>query len=272
MVTIYFPYWEAGSKWQELRYSLRSLEKHFKEDFKVCIVGDCPRWIQGVEYISYQRDPGKSALWNTNRMMEIFMDRGQGAWKVENKEVKDLKELKELNEDSDLFVRMNDDMYLLRDITLEDLMVTRIIRENGEVRKITSGGSQWRKMIFSTIDELEQREYMGYLTESHCPELFSARKMKLIYQVFQLPKEELLPSTLYYNVFPYSILILDKKEQRRLFYGEQNDYSYLSEGVVHKCEGGYYLNHNDIGLNGELKEFIESRFSEKSRFESESEL
>jgi hypothetical protein len=58
MVDVYYPYVESEAKWQELKYSLRSIEKHFPFDFKVWLVGDLPEWITGVNYIPHKRCVG----------------------------------------------------------------------------------------------------------------------------------------------------------------------------------------------------------------------
>jgi hypothetical protein len=285
MIKIFYPYWAKASKWDELKYSLRSLEKNFKQDFEVWIVGDLPEWVKvsleclefgvpkvqeisnvqlqnsvagcGLVHIPYTRDESKSSLWNTTRMMEVFLEKSSECLKLGVPKV----------ENEDLFVRMYDDVYLLKSITSQNLMVNRIVRTEEEVLKITSGSSIWRKQVFSTYAELKEREYPGYMTESHCPELFSAKKMKLILQTFGLPGNDLLTSTLYQNVFPYGTSIIDKKSERALFYNEENDYSYMSINVASKCSGKRFLNHNDAGLNDELKRFIEQKFPEKSRWE-----
>ena len=286
MIKIFYPYWAKASRWEELKYSLRSLEKNFKQDFEVWIVGDLPEWVKTsweclefgvpkveeissgqsqwsvtdcsrkINYIPYQRDDSKSSLWNTTRMMEVFIEESSeclkfGVPKVEN---------------DDLFVRMYDDVYLLSEINHRDLMVNRIVRTADEVLQIATGSSVWKRQVFSTYAELKEREYPGYMTESHCPELFSAKKMKLILQTFGLPGADLLTSTLYHNVFPYEQSIIDKKSERALFYNEENDYSYMSVNVASKCRGKRFLNHNEAGLNDELKRFIAEKFPEKSRW------
>ena len=60
MIDVFYPYFETESTWHELRYSLRSIEKHFKFDFRVVIVGDLPCWIDpsSVLYIPHARIEG----------------------------------------------------------------------------------------------------------------------------------------------------------------------------------------------------------------------
>lgn len=257
MIAIYYPYWEQGSQWEELRYSLRSLEQHLKEDFKVYLVGDKPSWIQGVEHIGYKRvDIGiGSAIHNALRMQQLFL----------SKEIC-----------SDEFIRMNDDMYLLEDIVSKDLKVTRIIRTAEEVSGITSGGSIWRELLFKTINaavrnasvkNISKKYKKGFMSAGHCPELFSIEKMQCLFSDYGMPEEKYLLGTLYMNVYPYRKVLIDKKVERALFYNEENEYSFLSENIADKVEGRKYLNHNDAGLNSELKQFIVSRYPNKSRFE-----
>ena len=306
LVKIFYPYWAGGSKWEELRYSLRSLEKNFKEDFVVYVVGDCPEFLRQAQeptdglkdrrtesskfqvsssklednkhgawsiehgekstergeliHIPYRRDDSRSALWNTSRMMEVFMNEIQDSrHKTQDTRCS--------TQGDDLFVRMNDDIYLIGERTLEDLMVTRIVRNPEEVKLMTSGGSIWKRQVMNTYMALTERDYLGYITETHCPEVYSTRNLQLIYQAYELPESELLPSTLYFNVFPFDRMVLDRKLERALFYGLEDTFSNSSEHIENKCIGRYFLNHNDEGLTNELKRFIIEMFPEKSRWE-----
>jgi hypothetical protein len=251
MITVYYPYWESASEWEELRYSLRSLDRHLKTEFEVFIVGDLPRWAQNVTHIPYAREYNATnpSTYNALRMLQLFLNYCT---------------TRQIPDD---FIRMYDDIYLLQDRCPEDLMVTRIIRTEHELNRLISGGQVWRKQVEDTIARLRQLGYKGYMTESHCPELFSVYRMQNIFVYFGLPTIEYLTSTLYYNVYPYPKTINDKKVERSVFYGEENDFSFTSENVSEKCKGKYYLNHNDTGLNSELRNFIRRKFRVKSRFE-----
>jgi hypothetical protein len=272
MIPVFYPYWENGSKWEELRYSLRSLESHFKTDFIVYVVGDRPEWIQNVIHIPYEREviDQEPSLHNALMMLHKFL-----ITRITNDELHELRTnytkpptgFGTAVGAQDLFVRMYDDIYFLKDRTVEDLMVTRIVRTKEEAKAITAGGGKWRQQVKDACGLLERKGYDGYMTETHCPEVFSARLMRHIFRMFDLPKNKLLTSTIYYNVFPYKNGLVDKKTERALFYGEDTAYSYLSRNIESTCEGKYFLNHNDAGLNEELKEFIKGRFTEKSRFE-----
>src|SRR4051812_35587008 len=58
-----------GSSWQnnELRYALRSVEKHLSGYDNIFIVGEKPDWIQNITHIPFEDKPGYG-----NRDRNIF--------------------------------------------------------------------------------------------------------------------------------------------------------------------------------------------------------
>ena len=86
----------TGSYWNnnELRFSLRSVEKHLSNVNKVWIIGIAPDWLQNVNHIPYTDHVGKAPDYN---MMKKLRRACQEV---------------ELSED---FLYMNDDHYLLSD-------------------------------------------------------------------------------------------------------------------------------------------------------------
>lgn len=84
-----------GSRWQdnELRYCLRSIEKHLTGYRNIWIVGYLPKWVTGVKHIP-ATDETKNSDYNIMRKIELSCLAG---------------------EISDSFLFMNDDHYLLSD-------------------------------------------------------------------------------------------------------------------------------------------------------------
>lgn len=82
---------------EEIRYSLRSLEKHIKYD-RVFIVGECPKFLKNVIYIPYKENsnPRVNHLEKINEIIE---------------KVPDL---------SENFLLMYDDIFFLQDIDIEN--------------------------------------------------------------------------------------------------------------------------------------------------------
>lgn len=55
---------------QELRYCLRSLEKHLTSIGQVFIIGECPEWITGCIHIPFEEDP-RNRYRDRNIMLKI---------------------------------------------------------------------------------------------------------------------------------------------------------------------------------------------------------
>ena len=104
MIDVYYPYFEREAIWEELRYSLRSIQNNLKTNFRVVIVGDLPRWINPVSvlHIPNNRIDGipENTLYDAIAKQLIFCN----------------------HPDTSLqFIRMYDDIYLLKDIGLADI-------------------------------------------------------------------------------------------------------------------------------------------------------
>lgn len=265
MIGVYYPYLENASKWDELRYSLRSLERFFKEEeYEVWIVGDKPDWIKNVRHIAHVKNHRIAAS-------------------CTNDAISKLSAYLEHRDTPEKFIRMYDDIYFIGNRTVNDLEITRYLFTNDELRNgsFTSGGAVWRDQVFRTVSEVErwracERERLRevemekwgeiVMTETHCPEVFEKKKLQEVFEIFDVLEDRLLTSTLYYNIFAFDRKLRDRKIERALFYGKENEFSYgeLKESAL---AGKYFLNHNDEGLDDKLKAFIKETFQDKSRWE-----
>ena len=251
MIGVYYPYLASASSWEELRYSLRSLAKFLKEDYEVWIVGDLPDWIQNVKHFPHQKAEASNAgaTYDAVSKLKLYIDSFDTL---------------------DPFLRMYDDIYLTGARTIKQMQVTRYLFTNEELNsgEFASGGIVWRDQVFRSTDAVISLGYPGYMTETHCPEVFEKEKMRKIFEMFDPLVNRLLTSTLYFNVFPYELMLKDRKVERALFYGYENDFSTSpSPSDGGEIEGKYYLNHNDAGLDDRLKKFIQGMYPDKCRFE-----
>jgi hypothetical protein len=250
MIDVYYPYFEAESTWQELRYSLRSIEQNFKFDYRVVIVGDLPKWVNpdSVLHIPHQRIEGitQNTLYDAITKLLIFCN----------------------HPDTSLhFLRMYDDIYILKEV---DLPTVGQFKAMYPFSQVPARDGTWWDQLYRTIDTLRAKGYEGYNTETHLPELFNKENMSWIISAYSALENRLLTSTLYFTTFfPFSKPLLFSKEFAIQFYNNIDGPFYTSsEGdLTAKCQGKTYLNHNDAGLNENLKKTIHSLFPVKSRFE-----
>ena len=250
MIDIFYPYFETESTWHELRYSLRSIEKHFKFEFRVVIVGDLPQWINpdSVLYIPHARVEGiqENTLYDAITKQLIF----------------------NAHPDTSLyFVRMYDDIYILKDVDIIEIGTFKAMYAYDQVPE--RFGTWWGQ-LYHTLDVLREKGYPGWNTETHLPELFNKEKLQWVINIYGALEKRLLTSSLYHNTFfPFTNPKLYSKEFAIQFYDNiDNPFYTSSEGdLAEKCQGKTYLNHNNAGLNDNLKHFLFTRFLYKSRFE-----
>jgi hypothetical protein len=250
MVDVYYPYFGSEALWEELRYSLRSIEKHFMFDYRLVIVGDLPSWINpgSVLHIPHQRIEGiqENTLYDAITKQLLF----------------------NAHPDTSLsFVRMYDDIYILNDVDIHDIGTFKAMYPYNQVPQ--RQGTWWGQ-LYHTLDVLKQKGYPGWNTETHLPELFNKEKLQWIINIYGALENRLLTSSLYFNTFfPFADPVLFDKSFAIQFYDNVDGPYYTSSDgdLESKCQGKTYLNHNNAGLNDSLKSFLANRFKNKSRYE-----
>lgn len=167
MINIVYPF--IRSDWEELRYSLRSVEQFFQEDFKIHIIGDYqPSWIDNINYIE------------TVRFANPYEDTG-------NK----LKICTELFED---FIWMSDDMFFLKPVTLKDVEQQKIVPKNP---------SFWPLHVQTTVKLLEAMDlgHEVYDYGTHTPRYYKSENLKHIAKSWRIFTGDVNPEFMYYNLF-----------------------------------------------------------------------
>jgi len=241
VLNIIYPY--IKSRWgEELKYSLRSIDKNLKSDFRVIIYGTkAPDWLNldTVEFILSKKyiSPSKigSTQFNQGIIFQKIIDRT----------------------DLDDFVFFNDDIYLIKE--LNDLSKVYFSSKKPPVVNVFTERNSWNLARYNTIKRLMGQGYEGINYETHLPYKINTKKLKRLQKV--LSGEELLATCYYntYNVKPES----HRNKVSVLFYKDEH----FSESLKKLNSGDYYwLNHNDNGL-GVVKEYLEKTFTRKSKFE-----
>jgi len=250
MIDVFYPYYEKASSWQELRYSLRSLEMFLHADFRVWIVGDLPQWICNVNHIAHQRreDIMENCTFDAVSKMLLFCKHP---------------------ETTEKFIRMYDDIYLIGPVDEAYVSQVKAMYDRNGVNQCNY--SVWYQQLIRTMDAVIRKGYPGMNCETHFPEVFEKNWMLTVIGMYNALENRLLTSTLYYNtiypdVFP---LMFDRDHGDGVqFFGKDSEFYHSSSGDLNEtCKGRKYLVHNDEGLNDNLKAFLQSMFTHKSKFE-----
>jgi hypothetical protein len=252
MIDVVYQYINGPAAWNELRYSLRSLEKHLKEPFKVWVVGEKPGWLTNVNHISHQRVPGVhfTNSFDANSKMELAINHPKIG---------------------DNILWMYDDMYLLRDCVLRDFDVYLAVNHYDDLNH--SSSNTHKEIVIDTLKILLEHNRSAYNCETHTPRLYNKTILQDVFKKYNPKDVRLAASTLYFNDLFYELQphIMQKADKYKAgFYGFDDPYSFISNNVEEITEilsGKTFLNHNNEGLSVALKSVVEQRFPDKCSFE-----
>lgn len=253
MTTIIYPYLAKQSVWHEIIYSIRSVEKHFKGDFEICIVGNMPKGIdpKKVTYIPYKK--------NNNLPYARYMDA-------------QLKLLAAVNDNrvSEDFVCMYDDIYFNEDTNIDLIRYRSLVATKKadyfKIEDIGGNGSQeWKLLLLKSFEILRAQCVTPYDFETHFPRWVNKYSFLEVAKIFDLANTAYQRWTLYYSCLS-QLHGLEVK-----YYNEGNERLkvgfYGNKAAVYDLKGYAIINHNDIGLNSLLKKKISDLFYKKSKFE-----
>jgi hypothetical protein len=164
----------TGSTWDnnELRYSLRSIEKHLKNYNRVFIIGECPGWIQNVIHIPHSDGDGHER----NIMNKI-------------------KRACQIEDISDFFMFLNDDHFFLQDM---NAMSYPYFYNTSLVNKIAARRDDYyRKVLYYTWCAF--RDETSYNFDIHCPILYNKHKFPEVMNYYDWDKYEFVIKSLYCN-------------------------------------------------------------------------
>jgi hypothetical protein len=153
---------------------------------------------------------------------------------------------------------MYDDIYILKDV---DLLTIGQFKAMYPFREVPKRDGTWWNQLRNTLDLLVSKGYKGWNTETHLPELFNKEKLQWVITAYGALEKRLLTSSLYFNTFfPNAEPLLFSKDFAIQFYDNVDGRFYTSsEGDLGvKCQGKTFLNHNNAGLNDNLKNFLSS--------------
>lgn len=256
MIDIVIPFSEKSQTWDELRYTLRSIEAYCKDWVnEIWLIGDKPDWAKNVKHIPMsQRKNIKYNCWHDTRDKTIAV--------IESEEV------------SDDYVLWYDDIVCLREISIEDIATHKAVCDLSKVdidKRFGDAGGRYRRILKNTVERLQEENLPAWNYETHLPRLFHKGKMADVLDFFSLRSETvekpLMLPTLYYNyhfpqAVPESVAGFDTKWKMIARPREQY------KTIAKRAEQAKWLNYNNSSLSSGLKKYISERFSEACNYET----
>jgi hypothetical protein len=263
-ITVFYPVGGPGSD-EELKYSLRALDKNLLMDYEVVIYSDHPiDWLQNVNFKLFDR------YYPIQTDYKIYENYWDSTFKLFNF-------VKENN--CRAFLYHYDDCCLIQpadDISFFDKVV--LDRIDKYARKEMEGSRHGRTILKAA--ELLPGKFV-YNAETHCPRVFNGKLLLDLFNEFDYFSKDVPPaiSTLYYNYYFSDFKILaEHNDLRASFAFEDTDHtgSYFAtkeSDIVKYSEGKKILHWNNkmwnYHRNGQyiLRDFLTKLFPDKSKFE-----
>ena len=273
MTDIIYQYKNNVATWEELRYSLRSVEKNAKFKHRIVFVGDMPEWVQNAHHIPVKSVPQDNftVCFDAARKMNAAI----------------------LNKDTSAkFIYMYDDLYFINPVRLKDFATNYYLPmlsvDKDREAKLRANRKKHVMLKVRTLDALrakgictakaesieaynEQDQDYFYDFETHMPKLYEKEKMVNTFKAFAPGKNRLLFSTLYFNSFNKSIEPLNRDVKAEFFGPSELAFLGSSSGTEESCKEAMqkplFMNHNDMALTTALKNVLVEMFPNKSKYE-----
>jgi len=233
-----------GSHWKnnEIRYSLRSVEKNLTGYRNIYIIGENPGFLRDVIHIQHPDEIGPQ---NAD---------GNIARKV-------LRACAEADL-SDNFLFINDDHIILSPVDARKLPAFH----KGDMADYPPShwnNNLWRKRLRHTFDMLKQRGLTTFNFDCHTPILFSKESFRVAMGFFDYENDiGYTMKSMYGNVMNQDDGVMLSTEKKTVFQKLRFD---QIESRLRNC---LFMSFNDDGLNAHLKKWLWMRFPGMSKYET----
>lgn len=234
----------TGSKWNdnEIRFSLRSVEKHLTGYRNIYVVGECPKFLTNIVHVpaTDEFDPGTNA--DGNMILKILKACA----------IPDL---------SDEFLFMNDDFVILKPMVASEIKWMH----KGDMKNKSE--AFWKEQFYRyrlrrTFETLRDSGHTTLQYDYHAPMLMNKIRFREVMEQFDFTAGiGLTFRSLYGNVMKLPAEHLT--DQKRTVY---HRYSYKE--LVNYLAPASFLGYNDQGLTKMLIYFLAENFPERSKFEN----
>lgn len=171
-----WPYWHGGANGDEIRFSVRSVEKFYDGRAKCTIVGDKPPWFTG-HYIPQQRVPKRTSA-------RAYRDMLTKVWTMATHA--------EIDDD---FIWMMDDIYFLKLFALEDLQTPRAERWH------PSEYNTWQRLKGASMEALTAAGRPNHDYATHMPHYAEKEKLVKLFEDYDLHNKTMIWEILYGNAY-----------------------------------------------------------------------
>lgn len=239
MIDVVLPLAKSRIDHLDLRFCLRSLERHVKNIRNIWIVGEPPSWIKNVNVIG-------------------FSDAIHLKWKEKN--IMNKVQAACMNSSiSDDFFFINDDYVFLKDIDATNYPY--YYRGTCQEAYDNNAGNPYRITTYHTLEFLKNRNFPDLCYDGHCPIVYNKKKFMQTFQIKDINFET-----------PYGYMIKTLYCATNRVKGEYMEdckfqRSYPREHLLKEMENRSVISHNEGPIKTDLGIILKEMFPKKSSYE-----
>ena len=241
----------------EIRYSLRSIERHFPDVHKVWILGDRPRFLSDdstqIEVLPH--DTLARFLGCNVPVTNFFLMFAMSCI------------IPDLQSD---FLWFCDDFVLLEPLSIEKAKTAKYLEDLQHVEQ--RGRGLWLDGLWRTYDLLRRFGYPGFNFETHTPTWF---KKQWIIDAYSDLKDYVTedrwfgltgPTAILNHAIKHSNLTVEQlsSSDRAGYYGAQPSFAQVQKDAI----GKKYLSFDDAAFGKGIRQFLISTFPTRSKYEA----
>jgi hypothetical protein len=226
---IVIPYRRSKYDDEELRYSLRGIDKYFAHD-RIILVGEKPTWIKNIEFIECEDFPNHRESSIVNKIL-LACENGV----------------------SDKFVRWDDDHYILQETEIKYWWKNTTL----EWAEYPTARGFYKDTIIRTQDRFGESNYF----DIHTPMIFDRELFKEKMGFIREEKPEVLCKTTYCILnkiegeeYPHKDLVINSKDWVRWV-------------IQRQIEGRMFFATGNHGMSSEMTRVLNSLYPHKSKNE-----
>ena len=183
---IVIPFFAGGAQGRELEYAVAGWRKHFKEDFKIIIVGDYhPVADTGndIEFIKCERVPEPEP----------------GNYRPHIDFVNKFKKVRQAYPNSEVFIFVADDVYAVNDFDINDIKVLK--QQSREIRENEHSNRPWDKEKYKTKQLLLKEGLPTRNFVTHLPVWIEWDKLEALWERYDMEHNSYIFEDIYFNLY-----------------------------------------------------------------------
>lgn len=182
---VVIPYFAGGAQGRELEYAVAGWRRHFKEPYRIVLVGDHhPVADTGddITFIECER-VGPQPEYNYRPHIDF---------------VKKFKAVRKAFPKSEGFIFVADDCYAVNDFDINDI---KVLRQNGSKLNVGAQTKPWEREKKKTVELLQKEGYPIRNFTTHIPCWIEWDKLEALWEKYDMEHNSYIFEDLYFNIY-----------------------------------------------------------------------